>query len=191
MIGIALSVIRSIQHATNNAAASGRLFHFLQRLATFLMFAQISLQMFAQEPNPNSPPPWTGAAGSRETTRELMDRAAAQPAHPQRSRGHFTLDFQNVLPNPDAPIVASWPPESAAAAPAVASPQSLSLNFLAATLADSAFPPDTMGAAGPTQFIVAINNRIRSFNKNTGVADGVLNVDTDSFFQGVMTPPIS
>ena len=63
---------------------------------------------------------------------------------------------------------------------------------MAATLADTgAFPPDSMGAVGPTQFILAVNGRIRSFNKQTGVADGVLNADMDIFFQSVMTPPIS
>jgi hypothetical protein len=48
-----------------------------------------------------------------------------------------------------------------------------------------------MGAVGPTQYIVAVNGRIRSFNKTTGAADGVLNADTDTFFTSVMTPPTS
>ena len=71
-------------------------------------------------------------------------------------------------------------------------PQTAGLNFLGATLADTAaFPPDTMGAVGPSQFIVALNGRIRTFNKQTGVADGVLNGDTDVFFRSVMTPPVT
>lgn len=71
-----------------------------------------------------------------------------------------------------------------------ASPQTVSTpNFTAATLADTgAFPPDTMGAVGPTQFFVFLNGRVRTFNKTTGVADGVLNVDSDVFFASVMTP---
>src|SRR5207249_5927192 len=44
---------------------------------------------------------------------------------------------------------------------------------------------------GRGQFILAVNGRIRSFDKKTGIADGVLNVDTDVFFQSVMTPPVS
>ena len=43
----------------------------------------------------------------------------------------------------------------------------------------------------PTQFIVAINGRVRSFNKTTGVADGVLNASTDTFFASVMTPAVT
>ncbi len=63
------------------------------------------------------------------------------------------------------------------------------LNFTAATFYDcSGWPPDTMGAVGPTQFIIALNGRVRSFNKVTGVADSGINVGTDAFFSSVMTP---
>ena len=64
------------------------------------------------------------------------------------------------------------------------------LAFTGATLADTgAYPPDTMGAVGPAQFIVAVNGRIRTFDKTTGLADGVLNSSMDSFFNSVMTSP--
>jgi hypothetical protein len=68
-------------------------------------------------------------------------------------------------------------------------PQTIGLNFTGATLADSGdFPPDSMGAVGPQQYIVAINGRIRSFNKVTGLADGALNQTMNAFFAPVMTP---
>lgn len=61
------------------------------------------------------------------------------------------------------------------------------VNFTAVTLADTnAFPPDSMGAVGPAQFIAACNGRIRSFSKDSGAADGVLNVSTDTFFASVL-----
>src|SRR3954447_2413161 len=42
-------------------------------------------------------------------------------------------------------------------------------DFAGPTFSDSgSFPPDTMGAAGPSQFIVAINGRLRSYAKATG-----------------------
>ena len=67
--------------------------------------------------------------------------------------------------------------------------QSLTTNFLGASLADGGlFPPDSDGAIGPTQFVVAINNRFRSFSKTTGSADGVLDVNPDTFFAPVKTP---
>lgn len=71
------------------------------------------------------------------------------------------------------------------------SPQFVSsiLNFTAATFNDClGWPPDTMGAAGPSQFIIALNGRVRSFDKTTGAADGAINEDTDTFFSSVMTP---
>ena len=62
-------------------------------------------------------------------------------------------------------------------------------NFLGARLFDAnAVPPDSMGAAGPEQFIVAVNGRIRSFDKTSATADGIVDVDTDIFFKPVMTP---
>jgi hypothetical protein len=72
-------------------------------------------------------------------------------------------------------------------------PQPVALNFNAATgpTETGAFPPDTMGTVGPTQFVTFLNGRLRTFNKTTGVADGVLNVDSDVFFSSVMTPPLA
>jgi hypothetical protein len=68
-------------------------------------------------------------------------------------------------------------------------PQAPGLNFTAATLADteSSFPPDTMGVAGPSEFVIALNGRIRSFDKATG-AVGALNADLDVFFATVRGP---
>jgi len=45
-------------------------------------------------------------------------------------------------------------------------------------------PPDSMGAAGPTQFLVCTNNRIKIFSK-TGVL-GSFNVTLDNFFSPVL-----
>lgn len=60
-------------------------------------------------------------------------------------------------------------------------------NFTAVTLAETgAFPPDTMGVAGPAQFVAFCNGRLKSFSKSTGLPDGVLNVNTDTFFASVL-----
>lgn len=42
--------------------------------------------------------------------------------------------------------------------------------------------PDTDGAVGPTQFVMAVNPGIRSFDKKTGLPDGVLNVGLPCMF---------
>ena len=42
-----------------------------------------------------------------------------------------------------------------------------------------------MGAIGSTQFTIAINGLIKSFNKNTGIADNGINAELDVFFDSV------
>ncbi len=109
--------------------------------------------------------PWGGAVGIERTTAEIM---AEQAFAPERS----------------APEVDQIRTERTNA------PQAVSTAFTGATFADTgAFPPDTMGAAGPTQFVVFVTGRLRTFDKTTGVADGVLNIDPDVFFNSVKTVP--
>src|SRR5207253_2834142 len=90
--------------------------------------------------------------------------------------------------NPHSPALAQWPslPDHPQAPSKPSQPQTLGLSFTAATMADTGtFPPDSMGAVGPAQFIVAVNGRIRSFSKADGLPDGALNVTTNTFFQAV------
>ncbi len=138
--------------------------------------------------------PWTGEKGITETSSQIMAReraTASNPSklHPQKPR--LRANRENLKQNPASPAVAQFPnnPTSDKTI-SPNSPQTPGTEFTGATLADTgAFPPDTMGTVGPSQFIVAVNGRIRSFNKSTGVADGVLNADMDTFFNSVMTPP--
>jgi len=103
-----------------------------------------------------------------------------------KNRPRGRINFENLLNSPDSPPLG----EETGSGTEIAAGQTTGVNFTGATLFDTqAFPPDSMGAAGPSQFIVAVNGRIRSFNKTTGTADGVLNVNPDVFFQSVMTPP--
>lgn len=124
-----------------------------------------------------------------KTTRQLLWEKGIAPEMegPDRSR----------LPqNPNAPAISQFPSPSQTElrkskltqSSDLMLPQPVALQFTAATLTDTgAFPPDTMGAVGPSQFVAFENGRIRSFTK-AGVADGVLNVDPDVFFASVMTP---
>ncbi|MER3495494.1 MAG: hypothetical protein C4320_00895, partial [Armatimonadota bacterium] len=50
-------------------------------------------------------------------------------------------------------------------------------------------PPDTQGDVSPTQILVAINGRIKVFDRNGTV--GTLNTTTDTFFQSVRSAGIS
>ena len=134
--------------------------------------------------------PWLGAAPIVRSTADIMAEAARTPAvqldlnrprfrktRPDRS----TLPQNpNALPTPRPPAVADRSPESRTAQ-TVAAP-----TVDVATLADTgALPPDTQGDVGPTQYLVGVNGRIRTIDKTTGAADGVLNADVDTFFSSV------
>ena len=138
----------------------------------------------------------TGRVTSR-TTREIM--AQPQTVSTKVSMARVTWEMEqpdrSLLPqNPDAPDVSMVPGNdpTGALAPRVASPlapQVADLSFTGATLSETgAFPPDGMGAVGPAQFVVFVNGRLKTFNKTTGAADGVINADPDVFFASAMTP---
>ncbi|HEX4647061.1 MAG TPA: hypothetical protein VH598_15775, partial [Verrucomicrobiae bacterium] len=142
--------------------------------------------------------PWTGLPGVQETTSQIMSRQASTGGIQLESDGgkkhpSKKSDRSNLPQNPDSPAVASSPAAGTPSGPSLPNAaQTGTINFTGATLADTrAFPPDSMGAVGPSQFIVAVNGRIRTFNKSTGAADGVLDTDTGVFFNSVMTPPVS
>jgi hypothetical protein len=143
----------------------------------------------------------TGSRGIRMTTAQISALPPRSDAA-EVSRLRLTREIEGPerddLPQaPGAHDQARWPAPGIAAPDASArppgnvpfSPQTLGITFNGASLNDTgAFPPDVMGAIGPSQFLVFVNGRIRSFDKSTGLADGVLNVDSDVFFSSVMTP---
>lgn len=149
--------------------------------------------------------PSVGEIGIQKSTAELMSEQAANKKLLRRPRLVPEREIPNRRERPQDPKslpLASSPnnisPNQLAAsvrgpreaAPAAAAPQTLSTNFNAVTgpTETGAFPPDTMGAVGPSQFFVFLNGRLRTFTK-AGAADGVINVDPDVFFSSVMTPP--
>jgi hypothetical protein len=135
--------------------------------------------------------PLTGAPGQTESVAGLMhdqliaDRSGRAPVRP---RPEEEGDFRMSLPeNPRSPDVSRLPLGAASPLTAPSTSQTLGTSFTGATVADTPgfVPPDSMGAVGPTQFVVAVNGRIRSFSKTTGSADGALNVTPDVFFSSV------
>jgi hypothetical protein len=146
--------------------------------------------------------PWTGDIGVEKSTAQIMTEQANAPAkvgeprlipeheipgrrtRPQDRRAQFVASTPSL---PSGGEVTIAPDEDSVPT----APQTVSTNFNAVTgpTETGAFPPDTMGAVGPTQFFLFVNGRLRTFNKATGVADGVVNADPDVFFASVMTPP--
>lgn len=132
------------------------------------------------------------ARGIYKSPRELLReaRVSSKKVRPDRSLlpdGLGETFLANRFPLPDEK-------NGAVAAPEVAA-QTVGPSFNAVTgpTETGAFPPDTEAEVGPTQIIVHLNGRLRSFTKGTSAvapgADSVLNVDTDVFFASVMTPP--
>jgi hypothetical protein len=122
----------------------------------------------------------------QQTGTEIManQRIAERVQGPRLLAPRFTRPRRGFAPSPQSPASAVFPPGAPAVAPpSPGSPQTLGVNFLGANLADSnAFPPDTMGAVGPVQFLVGVNGHLRTFDKATGTSDGGLNADLDVFF---------
>jgi FlgD Ig-like domain len=142
--------------------------------------------------------PSVGMRGIPRTTADIMFETDMVGGLPHVMQDKVEHDFEeiraNIKNNPNSPAVASIParaPHELVRMPdkqggGAFSPQSVGVNFTAATLATTgSFPPDNDGAVGPTQYICAVNGRIISFNKTTGVADGVLNATTNAFFATV------
>jgi hypothetical protein len=145
--------------------------------------------------------PVAGEKGIERTTAEIMQAQLIAPPSSRPLKPERQLEGREDRPqDPNAPEVASLPDAGAAQPNSVqrtteisspSAPQPIGLNFDTVTgpTETGAFPPDTQGAIGPTQFFVFLNGRLRTFNKTTGAADGVVNVDSDVFFASVMTPP--
>ncbi len=135
----------------------------------------------------------------QRTTTQLMSQwAVALPPELETHKFQLEMDEpdRSNLPHAPGTIGASqWPLPTTKTKKKVTyplSPQSDGINFTGAVYRDTySFPPDVMGDVGPTQFIVFINGRIRTFNKLSGVADGILDIDPNAFFSSIMTQPDS
>ena len=138
--------------------------------------------------------PWTGNPGISQTVSQIMERARLEVPGtiPMETEPEvIEPDFSHLKQHPLAIPGAAFPLPSPNNTRTIAttSPQTLGTSFTGATLSGSnptlAYPPDNMGAVGPTQYIIAVNGRIVTFTKTTGVADGVLNSSTNNFFNTV------
>jgi hypothetical protein len=151
--------------------------------------------MLAQSPQageiPQAGEKMSGAQIGYATSGQLMsleDRALASGA--LRASDGLVLERRRIVRRPAFP---GTPRSEVARQEALgfapleaAEPATFLQNFTGANLGETgSLPPDPSGAAGPTQFILAANGRIRSFSKSTGVADLVLNLSTNSFFTPV------
>jgi hypothetical protein len=138
--------------------------------------------------------PWQGEPGITESVANIMSREAEvqamtprtgnEPLKPVEAHKKLRVHRENLPQNPDARKYEETAPTQDSLLSTLA-PQTVGTSFVGATLTDSGFiPPDSMGAAGPTQFLICVNGRIRTFTKS-GAQDGALDTTTDTFFNSV------
>ncbi len=139
-------------------------------------------------------------AGAAETTGEIMARQlrTAQAA-PQETLEFFLgrADTSHRKVDPEAANRRQGPatgPQS----PQVSGGGGLLLPQAIGVTGDSpttsspcGTPPDTMGAIGPTQFVVFENCNIVTYSKATGTPDGVLNTTPNNFFASIRSSSTS
>jgi hypothetical protein len=132
--------------------------------------------------------PWIGRTGITETIAEIMARAAndAEVTGPPREIRRQRTHRQNGKPG--AAAVSRWPPASVGATMATSDATfNITTNFLGSRLAESGFiPPDSNGAVGPTQVLVATNGRFKLYDKNGGLQ--AFNLSDQTFWSSVITP---
>ncbi len=141
--------------------------------------------------------PQIGERGVQMTTGQIMALPRATQGRKQIfDKPELKIPWRENRPqDPKAQPISRFPQVDEAglskkAAPPIAqAPQPVGLSFdtITGPTETGSFPPDTMGAVGPTQFILCVNGRLRSFAK-AGTADGVLDANTDIFFASVLTP---
>jgi Secretion system C-terminal sorting domain len=132
-----------------------------------------------------------------ESTAQIMARANTSPEISNAEREKFSYsDFSQGLQHP---FSKPWPQslsqdykgtnKETNSLSTEAQTPSLSFNAVTGPAETGNFIlPDNMGAIGPAQYITLVNGRLRSFNKTTGIADGVLDIDPTVFFASVLTP---
>jgi hypothetical protein len=141
--------------------------------------------------------PTPGSLGVNRSTVDIMgkerEQSALQITRMPRLPFEHEVERFDLNQNPESPEIDRFPfdakdEKNRTELSGVMSPQTVGVTFLGATYSDAyAFPPDVMGDVGPSQYIVAINGRIRTFNKYSGTADGILNADMDVFFSTVLS----
>jgi hypothetical protein len=136
---------------------------------------------------------WTGQAPVSRTTADLMAEAAARQPRFQdwRERPHLRKQRPDRRALPQHPDALDLPQRAPSfvrrgGVPSVAQTMATP-NVDVVTLAETnSLPPDTMGDVGPTQYLAALNGWLRSLDKATGLADGVLDLDIGTFFGAVV-----
>lgn len=172
----------------------------MKKIAIIALVGLISsLSANAKRPTPqNIPAKKTKVAATTVTTDQLLAQMAAIKAKSAATQFAPVCNVPTPPPQPDLPAQnnpnavpmayngeVAFYPDPFVSNLKVAPPQTIALKFLAASPrlnpVQLGTPPDTSGIVSQEQFIVAINNGLISFDKETGKRDFVLDIDTNGF----------
>lgn len=166
-------------------------------LAGLLFPLWIPATTWAQE-EPQEPPIvgtlWKGPAPVIESVGQIMDRERRSTpksyAVPEvRVRGRLPGISNNVPTTAPAPQEDTLPTPTRKlriGSPNQPASQTTGTSFTAATYSDSGIvPPSSMGDVGPTQILIVLNGRIRTYLKTGALDTTAVNSSTDTFFSSV------
>jgi hypothetical protein len=132
------------------------------------------------------------ARGLYKTTREYLRELKLKGSKVRPDRSNLPEGEGETFQSDRYPIPEPGSEKLGVAPEIAAQTQAPSFNAVNGPAETGAFPPDTEAEVGPTQLVLHVNGRLRTFNKGTNVAapvaDGILNVDTDVFWASVMSP---
>ena len=139
--------------------------------------------------------PTAGVRGITETVAKIMSRPPISGEREEKDDSEHYPDRSRLLQNPASPPSATFPPfigEGRATAPAregakgrVSGPLfANSTGFLGVNGTESNFvPPDTQGDVSGSQILIAVNGRVKLFDRAGNL--GALNTTTSTFFASV------
>jgi hypothetical protein len=137
--------------------------------------------------SPAKPTPWQGQPGIRQTVGEIMlrEKSGSTRSRVRNVRPEFEVEPAIVNSKVKRTVDEGKPITAAKFSSTESAPVVTGTSFIAAQYAESgSVPPDSIGDIGPTQFLLCINGRIRTFNR-AGNPDGVLDTATANFFDSV------
>ena len=150
----------------------------------------------AQAPNGQPATPFVMTPIAVRTTAEIAAEQqvrdqAATATRDVRDRPEFEVPGRRNLPvDPRSPDVSRWPPGPGPAEDANLAPPTPYILTVGTTIegpdltSTMSFPPDTMGDVSASQYFVALNGRMRVYNKSTRALE--FDFDPDTFFDATI-----
>lgn len=162
-------------------------------LFSLLLVSSLGSACFAAKPAIQSGSTWSAQASVQQLMTLSYFRPRVMRNFEEKERERAQPDLSHRKPNPLSPPNHKnpvTPHNYSGISPDLSDPAiqfATNANWNAVDLNSSnGWPPDSMGCVGPTNYLVMVNGRIRSFDLHGNL--GPLDLDTDSFFASVLPP---